>query len=109
MFPFTSATTPSLPSSNDTHVTYTYPHIGNSTHSTAHHAHATHLLRQACRLHHRIDGHLKIQHLTPRIDIDLLGEVTLYHRLGHLRDGAYLVRQIRCHVLTHARASARQQ
>ncbi|EPH46818.1 putative Hybrid signal transduction histidine kinase J [Streptomyces aurantiacus JA 4570] len=45
-------------------------------------------------VHHRVDGVLQLQHLARDIDGDLLRQVAVRHRRGHLRDVAHLSRQV---------------
>ena len=73
--------------------------------------HARHFRGERTELiHHRVDGFLELQNLAAHIDGDLLGQVAVRHRDGHVGDVADLRRQVAGHlvdglgeVLPHAR------
>src|SRR5690606_34554778 len=60
--------------------------------------HAGHFAGEAVELvHHRVDGVLQLEDLALHVDGDLLGEVPLRHRGGHLGDVADLAGEVRGH------------
>src|SRR5437667_387695 len=60
--------------------------------------HARHLAGERVKLvHHRVDGALQLQDLALHVHRDLLRQVALGHRGGHLGDVAHLIGEVRRH------------